>query len=359
MRSKKIAFSKHTPSLFIIVSPFQLLCAIEAIKEFCISEYDFILALDRGNPRNQQMLSMMNELHLDYDLIYVDAISYSEFKNNSGLFSKRPKKQYRRIFIGEYYSYKIKIYATLFAKKDSVVVYTDDGNASLSLFNGISRDLNPPKTFVDKYSARKLELKQFLRYKWVCFQKGIINRNYFFTVYHDIPSWRFTMYPNHLSHLMPQESCNTLDKTIIFIGTVVDHYCRQMSIDVSWFESRLRNVLKNIRQNYPDYNILYIPHGRDTNTVIPVICNDYGVKYQRINVAIEYYLLQQRLKPQVVIGVNSTALYNIKKMLPIVRIINIYIENKYAVFRDFFKEVALYYSKHSIEIMKIDYIPEE
>jgi hypothetical protein len=58
MFSKHAEFEKGEPSLFIIGSPFQLLCAYEAIHTFNIYDYKIIVVYNESDSRKNQIFSI-------------------------------------------------------------------------------------------------------------------------------------------------------------------------------------------------------------------------------------------------------------------------------------------------------------
>ena len=59
MFSKHAEFEKGEPSLFIIGSPFQLLCAYEAIHTFNIYDYKIVVVNNESDSRENHILSML------------------------------------------------------------------------------------------------------------------------------------------------------------------------------------------------------------------------------------------------------------------------------------------------------------
>ena len=59
-------FSMSTPSVFVVWSPFQILCAVSAIRQFAIKDYLLLVRLYKGDARNQQILNILNKYELRY-----------------------------------------------------------------------------------------------------------------------------------------------------------------------------------------------------------------------------------------------------------------------------------------------------
>lgn len=353
------AFEKHTPSAFILNSPFQLLCAMEAIKEFKIEEYEIVLALNPNYTRNQQLKDMLDDLGLKYEVIYLNTIGTWDFKTRKGVYSKDFKaKRYQRVFLCEYFSPKMHVLASRYATNGASLVYTDDGNSTISILKGQNRDFIKPgvrgkwEWFRHTWYVRQRFRWEFSRF---CRMEGFFSQKNLFTIYFDIPTRKFNIYPNNLSHLYPVESkMMPLQNKALIVGTVPDRFCKQMGMDESVLEKIIDKKMAEIaEEGYED--VIYIPHGRDVNKVIPEICKKHGVAYQKISMALEYYLIKNNIRPIYVWGINSTALLNIKKMLPETTVVNLRIIKKDAPFYKFFREVSSYYSINRIVSESIEW----
>ena len=343
------AFKKKEPSLFIIGSPFQLLCAMEAIHEFEIEDYEFVLTLFPHNKRNGQLISMINDLGYQYERIDANSLTLK----NLILQKKwiKTHRKYNRVFIGELMSYEKRYLAARVAKRNADIVFLDDGNSSIALFeSGNQRK----RCRLSSSLMTRQGLKQAI-FDNYCVCRGLSLNKYFFSIYHDIPNDRFIVYPNTLSHLISQSVAKIQD-VVLVIGTVTEHFCRQMGISEEVFEKILQKRLEKIRIENQSSHVVYIPHGRDVNLNIPQICSQLSIEFRKISSALEYYILKSNLYPKYVLGFNSTALLTIKKILPRANVTNIRIDYPNAPYYIFFKNVADYYSKNGvdIELIKID-----
>ena len=87
MKNEETVFSKHTPTAFIVVSPLQLLCAIEAESEFEIQDCVYVVVLRPNWPRNKQMLTMARSFKLNFVEVQQEDISFEDMKNSTGFFA--------------------------------------------------------------------------------------------------------------------------------------------------------------------------------------------------------------------------------------------------------------------------------
>lgn len=353
---KNIAFSKNTPSAFLVMSPFQLLCAIEAIREFCISEYRIVfVCYESFEKRNNQMKLMAEDLGLEFDYYSLGHFSFDTLAPDI-----ENDRKYSRIFIGDYYVTCLMELSVKYADKKAVLVYMDDGNSSISLLQGIRRD-NRPSRWIDFLQWYRNDFIK--KEKWreeLCHRledRGILCSNFFYTIYSDIKSSKFVLYPNKFIGFVTQFCEENKENGIIYIvGPAIEAYAEQNRIREVDIESILWNKLAELRVMYENKKIVYIPHGRDANENVVGFCKMLNIEYRRINETIEYYMAKYCVQPYAVYGINSTALLNIKKMYPETTIVNWFLNKKYDnSFYPFFKSVANYYNKNNIIIDIIKY----
>ena len=98
------AFTPQTPSLFVIASPLQLLCALEAIYEFKIEEYKIVFPYIEGKIRYQQVEKMFVSYNLVYDKKIVTVSNSFVSKQFIRSLLSLKNYTYKRIFIGDIFS---------------------------------------------------------------------------------------------------------------------------------------------------------------------------------------------------------------------------------------------------------------
>lgn len=358
---KSIAFSKYTPSVFFVMSPFQLLCAIEAIRDFCISEYKMVfVCLEDFEKRNNQMKLMAKDMGVVYDYYSLGHFSFDSLISNIDRYSINEDKKYSRIFIGDYYVTELLELSVKYASEKAILVYMDDGNSSISLLQGIRRDNRPSRWsnflhwYKNEYKKKKVAREILCR---KLYDRGIICSNCFYTIYSDLKSRKFILYPNEFNLGWLQFDNVKVEKDVIYIvGPAIEVYAKQNRIRIVDVESIMWSKLSEIRSIYENKEIIYIPHGRDTNEFVAEFCKMLNIKYKRIDETIEYYMAKHSANPCVVCGINSTALLNIKRMFPETTVVNWFLDKKFDnSFYSFFRSVANYYEKNGIVVDVIKY----
>ena len=330
---KNLAFSKGMPSAFIVSSPLQLLCAIEAEHEFEIKEKKYVLVLRPNWPRNEQLISMAKSCSLDYDIVYTDDITIQAAKDHVGFFSDiNGGQKYNRIFVGDYYESFSNIIAYKYVCNGTIILYLDDGNASVSVLQGksiIPRPQNLRKKLHwwrsgrFRYDKEKEKISGFLE------ANGAICSNCFFTIFYNVKSKKFILYPNSFRYLREsfQENAES-KKVVLVVGPIFSRIPEINHIEEEDMEAVFWAKLLRLKLTYPNMPILYIPHGRDTNQHIPAFCQLLGIEYVRISEAVEWFAIKNSIKSIAVFGQCSTALYTLKKLFPEAIVVNWVIDKR-------------------------------
>ena len=328
-------FAKRTPSLFIVCSPFQVLCALEAIEKFDIKEYKFLLNLI-SDPRNKQLFNLLNEKKIDYEIIDFSCRTDISYKLKLSLLIPRWNK-FKRAFIGDYRSREFHYIAFKKLSNNSSIVFLDDGNCNVPLLEGIKKPL-----FSNKNILKKL-LFSF---------RNINYGKYIFTQYADIDRGLFEIMSNDFTYLSNDNNSKNL-LGICIVGTNPDRFAwgYGMSLDDFWVE--MEKILLMIKKDNPNKDIYYVPHGRDAFPNMQILCKKNGVRFIKAETTVELFLISQRVSPEIVYGLNSSALFSIKKIMPNTKVKNL-LYTRPCQFLDDHIAIANYYQKHGIETIKLE-----
>lgn len=355
---QKAEFAKHTSTAFIVASPFQVLCVVEAIAEFGIDDYLVVAILEEGDVRNSQLLQMLNDFTLKYVTmtLYDTEAMLEDFLLDKNYFSTPPKRLYDRVMMGDYFSIEQRELCYLYANSHATVLYMDDGATTIELLKGNTVQGKPlswyeKRKWMKRIYKPTLALRENIHEKWKT--KGILPSNSLFSIYHDISTRKFSVYPNTLTHIN-KESSNIQERNGVYIvGTNIPMYCKVMGIAVPQYEGILWQKLSEIRETFPNEEIIYIPHGRDENRVVMRFCEMLRIKYNKLNEAVEYHFICMNIYPSQVYGFGSTALFTLKKIYPKTKVTNWLLVNTEAYWYGDYKSVALYYDSHGITTEKI------
>lgn len=328
------------PTIFYVSSPFQILCALEAIYYYQIDQYKFILGTT-NDIRDTQMFKLLEQQKIPYELFPLNKLTNIDrllliIKS----YCKKNHRTYKQAFLGDYFTLDFYIHSFQFLKRGSNIIYLDDGTSTIAIFN---RQINANLIFKIKKAIISLNL----------FLKGIKGFRYYFTLFSDIKTKQFICLENKFS-LMKEIKSQNIPTDVYIVGTNINRFCDVFNIQISDFISQLELLFKNLIDKYIAKKIIYIPHGRDTNTNIVNLCKAYKIEYRKLDVAIEYYMFKERIFPEAVYGFTSTALFNLKKMYPKTSVYNIRIKGNNSHYNQLYNTISEYYKKHEIVLYTME-----
>lgn len=331
-----IAFSEKEPSLFIVQTPFQAMCAINAIRQLKIENYELSLHLHPNTEkRNKQTIELADMYGLRYNVEKYKPIG---FANLLGLLFKR-RNRFNRVFLGTHLYHDGYYHALEELKDKGNLILLDDGVATLTLLK-------------EGYNT-KGKSTLFMAFYKVIAAIHRIRINNVLTVYKDIanPQWNIAF--NDIS-LLRQTRCSRENSKIIFIGTNNSGFITRRGVDEIGFKKALFNVLKEVKIAHTHDEILYIPHGRDKSNFAKDFCDELGIKYTPIDINVEIYLITSGIIPNAIYGFTSSALYNLKRIFPESSIKNIVMKVLYDKSSGGF-EISKYYEQQGIPTIRVGF----
>lgn len=327
------SIEKGTPSVFVVTSPFQALCAIAAIRQFEIEDYKFIVAIHAASlDRKGQLLNILFFFQLKYELIYLDRIDFHKYRIKSFLLRKN---RYKNVFIGDL-RFPIMLYIGLaYSTYNANVICLDDGNATIAFLKTNENKLY--KSVLDKCVLKSLS-----------FIRGVDFPKIFCTVYCGLSSSRYKISNLKLSFLTSQILTQPYDDVVYFIGTNNTSFCAELGFQECWYYAKLSEILKMISTKHKASKIYYIAHGRDDGNITKQICEKKQITFVRPNSTIELFALEHT-PPKYVYGFTSSALYNLKQMYPSSEVINILFDalntdanNEYRIISDYYLQNGIH-----------------
>lgn len=334
-------FEKGKPSIFAIVgSPFQALCAIEAIRDLEIKDYKFLVCLSNWK-RDDQALALLNKYSIKYECVSRrDVLS---LKGRLSILRFRQNK-YKRVFVGDFRSLQLYYCALRYASNNSTIISLDDGNCNVSLLKNV-------------YKLRvnnKARLLSYWYFNAVAKLRSIKKDNYLYTLFSDIPNAKILCCPNRFSniHLVP-DTANRNHKGVFFVGTNTKSFAEALSLEVNTLYQFMEGIFERIQKDQVNEKLVFIPHGADDDINVKNLCQKHGFEYDRPDTLIELYMLNLENPPKYVYGFSSTALFTIKKMFPAAEVFNILFEGEYPNYERR-KIISEYYLQHNIKNITID-----
>lgn len=324
---------KQKNAIFVITSPLQALCALEAYEHYKIDKCIFYI-LDDG--RVNQVVKYLKDKNFDY-IIYDKKITFiSLLKCLIYYFLPFEKKNYDFLFLGNVYMLKQILLFLPNLRRKARIVYLDDGNNILGYVN------------------KKLPLSRQVLTNIICIFTFVkqIKINIIFSIFADeLKTTKYSIEKNSLNILKSKkQKCGDY---VYIIGTYIDDFCIDFNISRSVFLKKLKVLFSLIQYRYPQKKIIYVPHGREPlNNDLIQLCSDSGVEFLKLDECIEIYLTKLERTPVAILGFGSTALFSLRKIYSKIPIINVFLNDSKMVLDDY-RVVYETYLNVNIEMLKI------
>lgn len=335
-------FDKFVPSVFVISSPFQALCAIAAIRQLEITDYKMALYIPRNDPRNGQIIKLLKDNDIEYTLYRKHRCfnSVLSYRFRLGAIYRR-NNHYLRLYVGDFRNYMQLYIGANYVSDGSSLIYLDDGNVTIALLkNQISNPF---------HGLNKLFITLISKHRNITTFRNLM------TIYDDIPNEKYSIFALQLSYAIRDNKNEMSDRMrgVYIVGTNIKKFCKPLGYKYNDFIKKLDEIMKRLCSEYPNEPVIYIPHGRDTSEYAQDICHRYGCQFRRADVMIELELLQQPYSPLAIFGFTSSALYNLKKIYPDIRVVNILFDGDEN--NEHYKEylmISKFYEQNGIELIK-------
>lgn len=265
-------------NLYLIESPFQLLCAFEAIGKFESEENEVWIRYSKKIKNDKQLKFILNKLQ-DTEACKIKEVTISSVNRNMTdyfkiilckLYLATNLFKYQKIFIGNFDSKFINAVVS-FNKK---VILLDDGAKTINIQSAFTNDKN---------------------YDW-------------FTMYDLKPFKNQALYLNRFPKIRKLLSdIITRDDTVLFIGAKLSE-CGIIS------DSYNIELISKISERYSDCKIEYVPHRGDSSEKLSKLNDIPNLEILNIDYPIELWGLYNTSLPELVVSFYSTALISLNKI---------------------------------------------
>jgi len=274
-------------NLFVVLSPFQLICAQEARAKFCSNQKNELVILHRepiGSPSYTQIVAVLDEnwgrvRHVWEPKKKGPALAWARLKITAAL---RVSYVYKAnaVFLGEPRIGWFQKLGTWFGKN---TVWLDDGAATLLLLRKLEPNLspNPDSDLPRLFSAFVTDEMQK--------QSGhVLLHNEFKQLQ---------------SEIVPKPAD---EKQLLIIGQWISE-----AGDLS--QSQELALIDQVMRSHVNWSICYVPHRHDSSEKVEKIAN-LGPKVTPLGMPIELAIRLSGSVPTKVISFYSTALFTLKSM---------------------------------------------
>lgn len=329
--------SKSNKALFIISSPFQAICAIEAVYEYKVDSPIFVILqgqLQKVNSTTSKILDKSG-FAKKYELVYQSFIKLIKQTPKDLKKLGLNKEEYSLIFLGNFFSPMQRVFSTYCCKnpKETKFIYLDDGGSTVKAFSG---GLNTIR-FQNFNAFFKTSISQLL-----FLMKGI-TPNEFFSIF-SIESKSYSITPNSLSNLKGKIKKNE-PSNIYILGSNLLNMGLVSNVE---YVKYLKIIIKNIRNNYPDDKIYYCPHRGESRSFLQKIESYFNLEFFKPDYTVEFDFVLNNIHPGAIYSFGSTASYSLKKLYPNTHSYTIIPETSNKVINRTYKEIGKIYQKQNI-----------
>jgi hypothetical protein len=282
-------------ALFIIISPFQLMCASEARKEFCNTDKCHLVVIDRelvGHPSYEHLTAMIDTqwasvvrlqetkkrgLHRAFCRLWLTLKLFIHLLSQRALW-------HRAVFIGEPRVSWLRILAKIFGR---ATVWLDDGAASLFLIADMRRDKS--------------------------YRIPVDGLPHMFTVFGSSEITAETA--RSIAHNRMNERNGRLNpaaKTAVGDAIIAGQWLSEGKL-VSQDEEI--EHLSSLKRALADWNVTYIPHRLESAEKLDRI-RAIGLPVVRLENPMEIELMRREAVPELLISWYSTVLFGAHSLFP-------------------------------------------
>ncbi len=327
----------NRPTIVSVSSPFQAMCAYEAIYYYHIDNFFFLISTN--NETRDEQLKRIVDLYNIRDYYWVYTNRWQKWYELIKLYFL--KRKYFQIIIGNFASPWQKMLASACAYRNSMMVFVDDGNNTMSYLAG------------NNCTSSSFLSRGFVNL--VLNFAGIRVQDNFFTQYSDVALPHFNCVNNTFSYLHEINLHKKRSDDVFVIGTNIKVYCNKLGLLEDEYMYYLDQLMFFLRNEYKRNRIFYIPHGLDNNDTPFEICKRYDIKYLKLDSTIELYVLSLETYPLALYGYTSTALLNMKRFYKKIEVYNVCcygeIRTPYSDEYDFFSK---YFEQNGIVTIRQD-----
>ncbi len=331
-------------NVFLVASPLQMLNAIEARYHFNLRSEDCTLCIfQAGNAINQLQLAKVTNVN-EWGQLYL--VPMSAETKIGWLISLRYIKNILKsigaieyFFIGDYRFDLMQHFVN--SCKFEKLYLLDDGNATINVFEKRKKGIdilkrgtnNSYKFFIKRLAGMNL--------------KSITKMNYF-TVY-DLKSYaEVNIVKNNYNYLKSHVSNITKSNCVYFLGTEFEYCYKSPIVKNNIYIKYLERVIEYFR----DQDLIYFSCRAEPADKLRFIADKLKLSVKRLDVPIEFYLINTSKVPKCISGFYSSAFANIKNIFGSdIEIVSFHIKNEFInpLYRDDIDNIYNFYKQHYFE----------
>ncbi|WP_394249706.1 hypothetical protein [Vibrio profundi] len=304
-------------NLYLVTSPFQLLCAIEAKQEYKTKENILLLREERADSAAAQMRLLLNRDEWDH-IIFLGRRSkiWEARKLQSKLKRINPSLSFNYMFYADYSAWRTNVLLNNVSVKREVMF--DDGIGTVREFN----DKIQPRAVVSRNKASRDFLLKLVGLKPA--RKIYPRDNFSFFTFFELPNSEFPLRINRLRQIRNRLSTSNCFSSTAPIGFIGQGMVATKGIKLDYYVNMLKEL---IAENGKP--LIYFPHRTEENFVKEKLETIEGLTYHQSKLPLELEISQESLKISKIYGISSTASVSLGVLYPEIEIIDLSIPIKH------------------------------
>jgi hypothetical protein len=373
--------SRRKSNVFVVDTAYQLLNAIEAVHSLELSNNHLIIIENAGRTREEfrPLIELKNWASVIFLMIAINTVTYCSILQNPRLpaIVRNWHYQYLRfklmrrvnkilksyqcvanLFLGHYWI-EYKYYMRHFANtlKHNTLFLLDDGLDTLDI-NDRRNHMNctKPATLIANDTNCKSILKRFkekLRKKYFDWNTEEIENLTFFTTYELQVREGDHLIKNEYSYLRSLIVTDKISEEVLFVG-------QDLVEGGVMVEDVYLKYLRKVKDFFGINKIIYVPHPKETLTLINRIQDSLGFEVKKFGLPIEYAIIIKGNIPKVICSFCSSAIESCSNILGRrIKIIAFYLYPKHLMRDQHIIESFYMYlekkNKPNLEIKKMEF----
>lgn len=331
---------KNSKSLFIVSSPFQAVCAVEAVYEYRIQNPVFIILLGSQSGQNSNTLKILhsNNFKNIYELFFSSFFDIF-FRSNKYISNYRLNlDSYDIVFVGDYLNPVQRFFSTKFLLFKNKIIFLDDGNATIEVFKwgNIPTKIRSLNLFI------KTTLSDIV---FLLKKKRPIE---YFTIF-NYQSSKFKIKINNLNYLKSKISVKSKNGVYILGSNI---YNKNL-LSYYHYEMQFEEIINHVRDNYPAEPIYYCYHRGEPTEFVELLTSKYNIQKYLSDFTIEIDMVQKNIYPEAIYSFGSTASYSLKIIYPNINSYSILLRTNSKSLNKSYKLINEVYSDNGIQIFNL------
>ncbi|HDY8071040.1 TPA: hypothetical protein RQK93_003275 [Vibrio vulnificus] len=310
-------------NLFLVTSPLQLLCAIEAKHEYKTSSNILILRLEKSESSAQQMNLLLDQNDWDF-IIFLGRKSkvWEARKLHYKLKKINPSLHFQCIFYADYSAWRTNVLLSNISIEKEVMF--DDGIGTVREFyekiqpNSIISRNKPSRDLLLKIVGLNPPRKIYPR------------ENFSFFTFFKLPQSKHPVRVNSLSILQSRMDTKSRFRETGPIGFIGQGMVAEKGVNLEYYVSLLRTL---IHEN--GVHMLYFPHRTEAEFVKNRLVQIEGLIYHNSKLPLELEISVEQITLSKIFGIASTASISLKQLYPTIPVIDLVIPVEHYQVREF------------------------